>query len=106
MEAEIFEIGRETLTDSWQKNCNRHCRKPGEKSAAVEEDDHRHCDRRTVDSHPVLCLSDLQTACDQWDLRDLEQRLEELDADRERQTLLQQLQSETAIQQGVQTQEE
>ena len=40
-------------------------------------------------------------------LRDLEQRLEELDArDRERQTLLQQLQSETAIQQGVQTQEE
>ena len=35
-------------------------------------------------------------------LRDLEQRLEELDArDRERQTLLQQLQSETAIQQGV-----
>ena len=40
-------------------------------------------------------------------LRDLEQHLEELDArDRERQTLLQQLQSETAIQQGVQTQEE
>ena len=40
-------------------------------------------------------------------LRDLEQRLGELDArDRERQTLLQQLQSETAIQQGVQTQEE
>ena len=40
-------------------------------------------------------------------LRDLEQCLEELDArDRERQTLLQQLQSETAIQQGVQTQEE
>ena len=34
MEAEIFEIGRETLTDSWQKNCNRHCRKPGEKECS------------------------------------------------------------------------
>lgn len=40
-------------------------------------------------------------------LQDLEQRLEELDAgDREWQTLLQQLQSETATQQGVRTQED
>ena len=77
------------------------------KSTAVEEDDHRHCDRRTVDSHPVLCLSDLQTACDQWDFAGSGTAPGELDArDRERQTLLQQLQSETAIQQGVQTQEE
>ena len=37
MEAEIFEIGRETLTDSWQKNCNRHCRKPGEKDCNGEK---------------------------------------------------------------------
>ena len=55
----------------------------------------------------MLCLSDLQTACDQWDFAGSGTALEELDArDRERQTLLQQLQSETAIQQGVQTQEE
>lgn len=64
MEAEIFEIGRETLTDSWQKNCNRHCRKPGEKSAAVEEDDHRYRGGGNRDSAPVLCVSDLQAAYD------------------------------------------
>ena len=65
MEAEIFEIGRETINRFMAKELQQTIAgSPAKKSAAVEEDDHRYRGGGNRDSAPVLCVSDLQAAYD------------------------------------------